>query len=254
MSGHAFPTDSPALIGARIDAAGLTRRKRAHAQRTAIHAHLRAGIVAGIRVAGDRLPAERTLAEEFRANRRTVREALDLLVTEGLIERRHGSGSIVVWQRGRADAAPDFPTPAVSPLDCIEARRVIEPGYLDLVVARATDDDFALMQRRLAEMRSATDQVTFKASGYDFHLEVVRATRNPLLVAMYQMLVAARARAGWNTLIALNDSEQQREAQIEANTAIYQALRERDAAKARELSLMHLTEMLQTVLSFPAQG
>lgn len=254
MIDHGFPTDSATVIVERIEAAALNRRQRAHAQRQAIHAHLRTGILTGIRLAGDRLPAERALAIEFNANRKTVRQALDELAREGLIERRHGSGNVVVWQSGHWNAAPNFATPAVSPLDAIEARRVIEPGYVDLVVARATEDDFARMQARLAQMRSAPDQVAFKASGYDFHLEVVRATRNPLLVAMYEMLVAARAKAGWNTLIGLNDREQQRAAQIAANTAIYHALRARDAARARELSLFHLTEMLQTVLSFPAEG
>lgn len=251
MDTHQFATDLPSVVRERIEALGLNRRQRVDALRQAIYAHLRTGILTGIRAHGARLPAERTLSAEFGANRRTVREALQLLHREGLIDRKVGSGSIVVWNSEIPAVASSFAVPVVSPLDAIEARRVIEPNYVDLVVARATEDDFSRMRDQLAAMRDAPDQMTFKKSGYDFHREVVRATRNPLLVAIYEMLVAARAQAGWNTLVGLNDREEQREEQIVANTALYDALRARDAARARELSLMHLTEMVQIVVMFP---
>jgi GntR family transcriptional regulator len=44
---------------------------------------------------GDPLPAERDLAEEFAISRITVRKALDGLVTEGLLTRRHGAGTFI---------------------------------------------------------------------------------------------------------------------------------------------------------------
>ena len=45
---------------------------------------------------GDRLPGERELAERWGVARMTLRAAVDHLVTEGLLERRHGSGTYVV--------------------------------------------------------------------------------------------------------------------------------------------------------------
>lgn len=45
---------------------------------------------------GDRLPGERELAERWGIARMTLRTAVDALVTEGLLERRHGSGTFVV--------------------------------------------------------------------------------------------------------------------------------------------------------------
>ncbi len=246
-----FATDSPARIRARIDAEALNRRQRADMQRQAIHAYLRSGILTAVFVCGDNLPPERQLASDFGANRKTVRDVLEQLRREGLIESRLGSGSVVVWNADLAPAPQALPTPACSPIDAIEARRVIEPNFVDLVVARATEDDFARMREKLAAMRTAADQMTFKKSGYDFHLEVVRATRNPLLVAMYEMLIAARARAGWNTLVGLNDREERREQQIASNTELYRALSTRDAVRARELAHMHLTDMLHVVVSLP---
>jgi GntR family transcriptional regulator len=48
---------------------------------------------------GDALPSERRLAEELGVSRPTLRGAVDELVAEGLLERRHGSGTYVAQPR-----------------------------------------------------------------------------------------------------------------------------------------------------------
>ncbi|MDF1477850.1 GntR family transcriptional regulator [Leifsonia sp. H3M29-4] len=52
-------------------------------------------LVAGLPV-GERLPGERELSERWQVARMTLRGAIDALVTEGLLERRHGSGTYVL--------------------------------------------------------------------------------------------------------------------------------------------------------------
>nr|WP_246318444.1 GntR family transcriptional regulator [Leifsonia psychrotolerans] len=47
---------------------------------------------------GDRLPGERDLSIRWGVARMTIRRAVDTLVTEGLVERRHGSGTYVTPQ------------------------------------------------------------------------------------------------------------------------------------------------------------
>ncbi len=46
--------------------------------------------------AGDALPSESDLAQRFKVNRHTLRRAVDELVVEGLVERRHGKGVFVL--------------------------------------------------------------------------------------------------------------------------------------------------------------
>lgn len=46
--------------------------------------------------AGDSLPAEYVLAQRFKVNRHTLRRAIDELVFDGLVERRHGKGVFVL--------------------------------------------------------------------------------------------------------------------------------------------------------------
>jgi GntR family transcriptional regulator len=47
---------------------------------------------------GDRLPSERQLGVQWSAARMTIRNATDALVAEGLVVRRHGSGTYVLAQ------------------------------------------------------------------------------------------------------------------------------------------------------------
>ncbi|MEV0665923.1 GntR family transcriptional regulator [Actinomadura luteofluorescens] len=48
---------------------------------------------------GDALPSERRLAEDLGVSRPTLRQAIDGLVAEGLLDRRHGSGTYVAQPR-----------------------------------------------------------------------------------------------------------------------------------------------------------
>lgn len=75
-----------------------------------VAAVLRSGIRSGRYSAGDYLPGEETLTEKFSVSRATVRRALLSLEQEGLIERRQGRGTRVVWRGGEAPLATSLST------------------------------------------------------------------------------------------------------------------------------------------------
>ena len=60
-----------------------------------IHDQIKKDIDEGSWKIGERLPSERDLAEEFAVSRMTLRQAISLLVEEGVLERRVGSGTFV---------------------------------------------------------------------------------------------------------------------------------------------------------------
>lgn len=60
--------------------------------------HLRQAIVAGTLEAGSQLPSERSLIDEYGAARGTVRQAIALLRSEGLVDVEHGRGVFVRQQ------------------------------------------------------------------------------------------------------------------------------------------------------------
>ena len=60
---------------------------------------LREKILSGSYAAGDRLPTEAELGDDFGISRITVRQALEALETEGLIRREKGRGTFVTGKR-----------------------------------------------------------------------------------------------------------------------------------------------------------
>lgn len=64
-----------------------------------IHDAIKKDIDDGIWAIGSRLPSERDLADHFAVSRMTLRQAITLLVEEGLLERRVGSGTYVASHR-----------------------------------------------------------------------------------------------------------------------------------------------------------
>lgn len=64
-----------------------------------IHNHLRKDIEAGKWQIGDRIPSERDLAVTFNVSRMTLRQAIQTLVDEGILERRIGAGTYVANQK-----------------------------------------------------------------------------------------------------------------------------------------------------------
>ena len=65
--------------------------------------HLRRALGAGDPAAGQRFPSEHALADRFRVGRPTIRQALETLSREGLIERRRGAGTFVSGEPPKVD-------------------------------------------------------------------------------------------------------------------------------------------------------
>lgn len=57
---------------------------------------IRTHVQQGVFAVGDKIPSENQLASQYTVGRPTVRQATDLLIREGLLQRRRGSGTYVV--------------------------------------------------------------------------------------------------------------------------------------------------------------
>ncbi|MCW8486443.1 GntR family transcriptional regulator [Streptococcus macedonicus] len=64
-----------------------------------IHDAIKKEIDRGVWEIGQRLPSERDLADDYEVSRMTLRQAITLLVEEGILERRVGSGTYVASHR-----------------------------------------------------------------------------------------------------------------------------------------------------------
>ena len=189
---------------------------------------------------GDRIPAERQLATAFGAARSTVRKALDQLETEGIVVRRVGAGTYVSYAgplQSQTGEIADF----ISPLQLIDARLAIEPHMARLAALHATSRDLEGLKDCLGKLETAgADKDVFTTLDAQFHLAIAHASRNPLLLHVYEQINLVRSRAQWAVVKDKVLSGKQILAYNKQHQQIYQALQRRDAGSVVELITAHL--------------
>ncbi len=138
----------------------------------------------GVYRVGDRLPPERSIAEQMGVSRPSVREALSALQLAGIVDSRAGDGTYVVRRPDGAGQVLSWLEEHDSPVDALEARRVLERAVVVWAVGRATDRALQDVRQALQGMREAADRAHFEefnAANAAFHLAIARATGNPLV-------------------------------------------------------------------------
>jgi DNA-binding FadR family transcriptional regulator len=141
---------------------------------------------------GDRLPPERDLCERFGVSRVTVREALRMLESSGLVEIRVGArgGAFVTApssDRVGEGLADLLTLSVISAADVTEVRMILEAGIVPLVCERATEQDLADLDEicRRSEAALASGDYTMDMS-LEFHIRVAQSTHNPAVVMLVE--------------------------------------------------------------------
>ena len=159
------------------------RRSRVKEQ---VFQQLRDGIIRGSWPAGARLPSESELVATLGCSRISVREAIQMLASLGLVESRQGGGTFVRTYSGEVLLSPLLSMIALERTDILhvqEYRRIVESGSVALAVTRADDADIAELERACATMRECTHDISaFARADLEFHLVMSRASKNPVLV------------------------------------------------------------------------
>jgi GntR family transcriptional repressor for pyruvate dehydrogenase complex len=133
---------------------------------------------------GDRLPPERIIAEQMAVSRPSVREALSALQIAGVLESRPGDGTYVTASRDAGDAVVSLLEQEESPVEALEARRLLERAIAQKAAVRMTAQHLDTLSRALASLRKAVDARDFhalSAANGPFHLAIIRAVGNDLL-------------------------------------------------------------------------
>ncbi len=149
-------------------------------------------VIAGDVSVGGRLPSERELSLQMEISRPTVREALRALAERGIVEVRPGArgGAYVVDDRVPHDLVPRPTLTAAEVASVLEARRLIEPRVAQLAALRGSERDFEGMRDTLERQRRAgRDRERSRQLDHRFHLQLARATGNPIVVEMMRALL-----------------------------------------------------------------
>jgi DNA-binding FadR family transcriptional regulator len=190
-----------------------------------------------------RLPTEKFMSEEYGVSRTVVREAISRLKSEGLVETRQGSGTVVLDPAAslvfRLDRRDDNPARGV--LRVIELRRGIEAEMAALAAERRTDAEMAQIRAALQAIDDATNRSgDGVAEDLAFHMAISRATGNPHYPALLSLLTQALQDG-----IRVTRSNEARRADLTAavraeHQAICEAIAEQNPDAARQAAFLHM--------------
>ncbi len=203
---------------------------------------------------GTRLPTERQLALDLGVSRSAVRHAIAVLQAEGRVSREVGRGTFLrggtgmdgVPEGARVPPGGEKPgTPAAdyAPADVMAVRRLFEPTAMSLVVAWATERDFAEMDRCLHGGEQAADHDEFEVWDAALHRSIIAAARSPLLIRLYAEVERARHGQVWGDLKRRSASAARRDDYRRDHQEIVAALRLRDADQATAAMRAHLARV-----------
>lgn len=155
---------------------------------------LRGAVFEGRLAEGDVLPAERTLMADTGLSRATVREALQLLEREGLIESRLGRyGGWTIRRPDRSVITRSIDGfirgSRIRMADLLATREAIEPSCAALAAENRSDDDVVrLVELGEVMQERVRDLSEFLRVNLQWHLQVVAATHNELLIGVMSAL------------------------------------------------------------------
>ncbi|MDZ5604369.1 FCD domain-containing protein [Pseudomonas sp. RP23018S] len=207
-------------------------------------------ILEGTLISGQRLPAERALAEQFGVSRPSLREAIQKMVAKGLLISRQGGGNYVAEALGST-----FSDPLLHLLerngdaqrDLLEFRHTLEASCAYYAAQRATEPDRARLKAAFEVLQDCycrVDEVSRAEEGAAdarFHLAIAEASHNAVLLHTIRGLFDLLKR---NVVTNIGGMYQQRpetrDMLINQHRELYQAIIEGRAQDAREVSSRHI--------------
>ena len=153
---------------------------------------IRQEILDGRWAIGERIPNEPTLAAMLGVSRGTVREAVKMLASQGMLETRQGSGTYVLANFDLSTSVLRMRQTNLR--DQVETRCALEVEAARLAAVRHTPEDIQRLYGLLAARGNSDDphprpgQV---ARDFAFHAEIVRIARNRALAETYLFFSAS---------------------------------------------------------------
>lgn len=146
---------------------------------------------------GDKLPSEGELAELLEVSRGSVREAMKVLSSYGVVVVRAGDGTYVSTHTQGSLFDPVLFQMLLSSPDrqaLSELRQMLEAGMVPLLVAHAEAADVAALRDAVARTAAlvaagSTDADALTAADRAFHQALGRASHNPLVERIYALVM-----------------------------------------------------------------
>ncbi len=218
-----------------------------------VAAELEKRILEGSLKPGDRLAPERALALDLGVSRPSLREAIQKLVSKGLLSTRHGGGTHVTDRLEAHFVDPWRDMLKGHPLlhrDLLEFRQMLESQAAMLAAERATDVDVERLDQvysALASTYARNDLAACIDADVAFHQTIAEAAHNVLighLSASLMRVIHGHVSGNLEHLHARPQLWNQLQAQ---HHAIWQAIREHKPPEADEAARKHIEFVRQSM-------
>ncbi len=202
---------------------------------------------------GDRLPPERELAEMFGVSRTSVRDAIRVLEMRGLVEPRHGEGTVVKLIPIDALVTPLAEALAASKdltADLFDMRRMLEPPLARVAALRATDEDITAMEHILSRQaeRVRAGGIAIEEDNA-FHYRIATAAKNQVVLRLMDVVMDLLRESRARSLQGPGRAEKS----LDGHRRILSAIGDRAPDAAAEAMRLHIEEIEQ-VLSLPGES
>lgn len=200
----------------------------------------------GVYAVGEKLPAERFIAEEMGVSRTVVREAIIMLEVEGYVEVRKGSGIHVISPHQRNSVEPDGQSEFASfgPFELLQARQLIESNVAEFAATQVTPQD---IQQLMEIQQQARKEDRFRDSEWDlkFHVQIARATQNGALAAIVEKMWLHRLHNPYWLKLHEHIDDSAMESWCDDHDRILNALMRKDPAGSKLAMWQHLEHTRQ---------
>jgi len=203
---------------------------------------IKSQIKKGILKPGEKLPSERKLAELLGVSRASVREAIQALAFSGYLEVIQGKGTYVLEMAIKYDEIVNFFSGFSNySLDYLmEARIMLEGEFARLAALNASQEEIDLIEKIFKEIDSSKDLNSFVVKDLEFHLTIAKATHNPFMNGLMKIIGEMLYK---ETQRIIGISGYTRENTIETTRNLVQAIKQRNAEKAKGLMSKHIRDI-----------
>ncbi|MBV5305184.1 MAG: FadR family transcriptional regulator [Desulfobulbaceae bacterium] len=206
---------------------------------------IRESILAGDFTPGEKLPPERELSQMFGVSRPSVREALNILSSAGLVMSYQGGGTVVLSlvDPNQGNSLRELiRNEQERALEVIEVRKCMESWTAFYAAQRALPEDL----RRLEEIVTGMDKNLkghLPPEDFDanFHITIARATHNIVWMHLMHSIFDAMKEFQRGVWRAVYNTEEDHNLLYNHHFAILDAIRAKDAEGARNAMMQHLT-------------
>ncbi|SEI09221.1 FadR family transcriptional regulator [Pseudomonas fuscovaginae UPB0736] len=201
---------------------------------------LRAALARGQWRSGEMLPGQRELAEQLGISRPSLREAVTVLETLGLVRSMPGKG-VVVLDTASETASAHSGVADASLEDILQLRYTLEPFIVGLVAQSISSKEVGQLRLTLMDMREALEANDSEAglNAYiAFHEELFALTSNPI----FQNVVQQTSNALKQSAEVLRNSPEHLAERLEENEAVVRAIRNKNSALASAEMRRHILQ------------